>query len=205
MTLPKLKTQLNTGSGTEGSDCGPVTIINAMLWASDGKVGPQSQKEVGEWVKKVRVWARKRTGALAVRDNQLRAYNSPEMAYEFHKVGLKPPKATYYFRLPWRTLREILKKNGVHLAVNYAWLRAGKAPVGSRTFSGGHALFMQGDTPAHRYVHTNVGDPLFDGRRRGIPDGYQDTRLFNYREAAGKFGSIRPGVGYATCIVLKKQ
>jgi hypothetical protein len=206
MSLPELKTQLRTGSGTEDKDCGPATVVNLILWASDGKVGPKNQHEMGAWVKLVRRWARNSNAPFRLRRDALRAYKHPELAYRFKKAGLKPLSATYYFDIRWSTLAKYVVHNGVHLAVDYGILRQGKAPMGSPTFNGGHSLAMIGGSkPAgSHYLFTNVGDPLFDGRRKSIPDGYQYTRMFNYREAAGKFGSFPPGGGKATCVVVRK-
>jgi hypothetical protein len=205
VSLPDLRTQLKTGSGTEGDDCGVLTILNITLWASRGRIGPKDQSEVASWVKRVRRWAKRPSGAMLVRGDCFEVYQHPEYLKLFKDAKITPPKATYNYKLPWGTLRDRLRAGQAsHMAVNYGVLRYGDAPMGSATFNGGHSLALVGARLIAGKTWTYDGDPLFDGRRKGIPDGWKSAKLADFKAAAARFGSNPPGNDFATCITVKR-
>jgi hypothetical protein len=207
-TIYPLRTQLNTGAWTEGDDCGPVTIVNAIKWASDNKIDIK-QSEVAEWVRKIRRWAERPYGGFFLERDCLRVYRSSEFRQEFFKRGLIPPTPAYYRRGSWDTVYRKLKDgNFLHLPVDYGDLRSGYAPTGSFTFTGDHYVALLHAPRISRkknYVVVWDGDPLFDGRRDNIPDGWQHTRLSYFKKAAGEWGRPEAGYGYAYFIALKRN
>lgn len=203
MTPTKLLTQLDNGAPTAGDDCSVMTLLNAVRVITDGRVGPQRHSEVKEWVADVRHWAGKPTGGLLFRADTFQAYQHPTLAARLQREGFRM-RAEYQRSITWSALTARLKAGWLcHLAVDYGVLRAGKAPSGSVTFRGGHSLLLM----RHGIMPVGVvrdGDPLFDGRRKGIPDGWTDARLADFRLAAGRWGAIPPGVGKATAIFVKR-
>lgn len=208
--LPRLVTQLGTGSPTAGDDCGAVAPVNAVLLLSGGKVGPQDPSEDKDWVALMRGLGHNITGPMLVRGDTTEALNSPTLDKAFKSAGLPGIVATYYHHLSWNAMKQHLRKRHVVLlAVKHSVLIAGKAPVGSLTFQGGHLLALAGLRNVGGRVWVNDGDSLFDGRAipgptpGRYPDGYQEARLPEFRKAAARFGTKPPGLGKATCIVVK--
>jgi len=203
-TLPRLRTQLDTGSPTASDDCAAVTALNLIRWASHGRVGPDGQHEVAAWVKRFRVAAgggSAMTGGMFIRAEVLKALRSSWLRGEFQKHGLKPLLTDYYFRIDWEDLKKIGQKgHGILLPLDYGTLIRGKAPIGDPNFYGDHSVGLIGFRTVSNRVYTNDGDPLFDGRRHGIPDGYQDTRWHYFKDAAGDFAVN----GKATAIIVKR-
>lgn len=189
--VPVLRTQLGTGSATAGDDCSALSIINAIRVVSGGKVGPKTQAQVAEWVRQVRQWGGAKLhgpdAGMLFRTQTLRAYRSKGMARAFNAAGLHAPKVGYFDRVPFRdgVVRSLDDGGVVHLPVNYGVLRRGDAPMGSTVFNGGHSLVLVGYRHNRRgQVLTRDGDPLFDGRRKGIPKGWRWTRAAYFADAA---------------------
>lgn len=210
MTTPRLWTQLATGSGTEGSDCGALAVINVAYRLSDGKVGPDVQKparepqSVANWVKQVRRIAGNPRGPMLVYGDIYEALSSRWLAQAFRAQNLKPLRVDYRYGMPFGDLRKWLEEPGrmAILPHVYGVAREDGAPMGSMTFDGAHVSTFHGARRkrvkvGRRYVHrwfTTVGDPLMDGRRKPgstsrYPRGYLSTRLYRWRRAAGAFGT----------------
>ena len=233
-SLGKLWTQLFSGSGTEGMDCGAVTCVNLIQWASHGKIYPIPglaawiPGSLGWWVKKVRRIAGNPNRPMLVEGDIFQVLNSNEIQAELHKVGVSRMYAWYNYGKSYTELRLWLEESTSHaamLAINYGVARANGAPMGSNSFSGGHAIMVTGIQRIRQRVRVKghwryprryfwaVGDPLFDGRRKPVslkryPKGFQKARVFNYRKAAGAFGSgphgePRPiGQGRSICVTV---
>jgi hypothetical protein len=199
---------LNTGAPTDGEDCGPVTIINAIKWASGNKIAI-GQSDVGPWVAKIRRWAERPWGGFFLERDCLRVYRHPEFRKEFFKRGLIPPTPAYYRRYGWDVVYRKLKAGQlIHLPVDYGVLRAGSAPVGSFTFSGDHYVALLHAPRISNQKNRVIvwdGDSLFDGRRDSIPDGWQHTQLSYFKKAAGEWGRPEAGWGHAYFISLKRN
>lgn len=214
-----LWTQLKSGSGTEGSDCGVVSPINLIDWGSRGKVGPQllngkprparDPKSLASWVKYLRKIANRIRGAMMVYGDTYQALNSEQVRDAFRAAGLEPLKVYYRYGLEWGELRKWLqdKDHAALVAINYRVARADGALVGSMTFNGGHLVPFVGmqkrpvqirnkKTGRLRRVlvwKTLNGDSLFDGRTMPgagkAPSGWSIARFYRYRRAAGAFGT----------------
>jgi len=205
MVKPRLLTQLNTGSPTAGDDCACLVICTAIRWASYGRVGPKSQAEVKEWVQQIRVWANKPRGGLLMHGDVLQVYRHADLHRAFDRAGASPFSAGYYQGVGWEGIKGGLYADRfMHLPVDYGVLRRSDAPMGSEFFRGPHSVGLLGARNSRGRVFTNVGDPLFDGRRPGIPKGWKVVRLRDYRAAAGAWGQRPAGEGKATVVVIKR-
>jgi hypothetical protein len=210
-----LITQLRSGSGTEGSDCGYSGDLNEIAEASNGRVGvdfpipsypdPQSP---GSWVQYLRRITGNRTGPAMVRGDVYEALISQQIRQAFRSNGLPPPLVEYKYGIPFGDIRLFLSANRSHsvlLAINYGVAREDGCPVGSMSFSGGHIVMLTGAErrrvrQGKRYVKrwkTVMGDSLMDGRSMPgggrYPKGWLITRLYAYRRAAGRFGTALDG------------
>lgn len=210
MTTPRLWTQLRSGSGTEGSDCGALAVINVAYRLSGGKVGPDVQKpakdpqSVANWVRQVRRIADNPRGPMLVYGDMYEALSSRWLAQAFRAQGLKPLDVDYRYGMTFADLRKWLEEpNRMAIVAHlYGVAREDGAPMGSDTFDGAHVSTFHGARRkrvkvGRRYVRrwfTTVGDPLMDGRQKPgstsrYPRGYLSTRLYRYRRAAGAFGT----------------
>jgi hypothetical protein len=203
----ELLTQLGSGASTAGNDCAVITALNSIRWASDGKVGPRNHGELKDWVRAYREWAGvSENRGLLFKAETFAGYRHHELQKRFADAHLPPMQVEYVARVGWGTLiRRIQAGQFCHLAVNYGVLRANHhAPTGSTMFSDGHSIGLFGAHEVQGRLHVFDGDPLFDGRRAGIPDGWQDARLYNFRKAAGNWGRFPAGVGHAYAIFIRK-
>ncbi len=208
VTSLSLLTQLDSGAPTASNDCAVITALNSIRWASGGKVGPRNHGELKDWVHEYRRWAGvTENRGLLFRSETFAAYRHHELAKLFVDAGLSPIRAEYVARIGWGTLgRRIQADEFCHLAVNYGVLRSGgHLPMGSQTFSGGHSIGLFNAHEVHDHLHVSDGDPLFDGRRAGIPDGWQDARLLYFRRAAGTWGQFPAGIGHAYAIFIRRS
>ena len=98
--LDPLRTQLRTGSGTEGEDCGALAVINLISWASRGRIGPDYQnlttpaqynRTVASWVRRVRRWSHNATGPMMVYGDVFEALTSVECRTLFRDKGISFP------------------------------------------------------------------------------------------------------------------
>lgn len=230
-SLGRLWPQLRTGSGTEGEDCAAIAILNMIKKASGGKVGPdmlapaQDPQSVANWVKYIRRIANRPEGGLMVFGDAYEVLNSPEIRGAFRANNLTPPTVQYHYGMSFSDLRQWLtatKDRIVFLAIDYGVARKSGCPVGSTSFSDGHAIVLTGMQrrrfwQRRRWVTrwaTIVGDSLFDGRRKPnslkrYPKGWQIARYYRYMKAAAAFGTgpdgkPRPiGPRRAVCITME--
>lgn len=226
--MTRLFTQLGTGAPTAGADCGVLAVLNLAKWGSRGKVGPDVQvpardpQSVASWVRYIRRIANRPWGAMLVDGDIEDALASDELRSAFRSAGCKPLKVSYRYGMEFWRMRDWLAESddrAVMLPVMYGVARSSGCPVGSLTFSGGHALVMLGARRRRvrvgrryrRYWFTTLGDPLMDGRRkpgsvRRYPKGWLSTRLHDYMPAAGAFGTGPDGkprpIGRGRCVVI---
>jgi hypothetical protein len=140
-------------------------------------------------------------------DETYAMYTHRELRQEFHDAGLRTPIIEYHAGIGWNTLGERIQDGWLaHIAIDYGVLRLGDAPMGSETFNGGHSVIANNGRKQRATGHlvATLGDPLFDGRREGIPKGYQTVRFSDYRDAAGRWGSHPVGAGHAYVILVRK-
>jgi hypothetical protein len=236
--LGPLFTQLGSGSGTEGEDCGCLVDINGITMCSHHKVGPDLQtgppaqynRTVASWVRLIRDIANNPTGPMMVRGDIYEAIASERIRDRFRAAGVRPLVASYHLGIEFWQVRKWLSDSADHsviLAIDYSVAREDGCPVGSESFGGGHVVLLTGAqrrrvravTRSGRVRYplrwkTVVGDSLNDGRARPgggtYPKGNIITRLYNYRRAAGRFGTApdgtpRPiGKGRAVAIFLQR-
>lgn len=124
------------------------------------------------------------------------------VAYNKYGVAL-----TIKYKHPWSYFRSYIKSGrGAVLQGGYDVIRATKYS-GSSTFYGNHAVYVNQvryNTTYKRYEYL-VGDPLCDGRRTGIPKGYQWMPESLLKSFAGRLlvGSYRLGIGYVYAMYTK--
>lgn len=233
MSRPPLRTQLRTGSGTEGKDCVAVTCCNLLNDASDGKVGPKVQKpgrdpqSVGSWVRYLRDVTDNQDDPLLIYGDAFDILTSPQVRAAFRAANVRPPTVTYEYGMEFGDLRKWLqgrRDRFALLAYDYGVARRDGAIVGSESFSDAHASAVGYVTRRRVRVGKRkrlrlrwfweVGDPLYDGRRRPgstkrYPRGRQTDRVYRYRRAAGAFGTGPDGrprpVGFGRVVCIKVQ
>lgn len=205
-TLPKpWRGQLETGAPTEGSDCGVLSFTYQVQGASMNRITPPALgMSWPAWVKAVRHAMGRTTGATSTVD-WYRAWRSSWLRELFNGAGLAPPKVQRLHGSSWDTMKRHLRAGRyIALCVNYGVLRrqagALDVPVGSDTFSGGHALVLVGLRAADQLVYTNDLDPLFDGTPAKVPDGPVVARLAAFKAPAGQFGKHPHGFGKVEAI-----
>lgn len=111
------------------------------------------------------------------------------------------------YKLAWSTFRSKIKAGqAAVLQGGYDVVRLTRYS-GSSTFYGNHAVYVNAvryNSTAKRYEY-QVGDPLCDGRRTGIPRGYQWWPESLLKSFAGRLlvGSYRLGIGYVYAMFTK--
>jgi hypothetical protein len=111
------------------------------------------------------------------------------------------------YKEPWTTFRTKIKAGrGAVLQGGYDVVRLTRYS-GSSSFYGNHAVYVNQvryNSTYRRYEYL-VGDPLCDGRRSGIPKGYQWWPESLLKSFAGRLmvGSYRLGSGYVYAMYTK--
>lgn len=188
--------QLETGAKTEGADCGPRTLINLMLASSRGKVGPRTAAQQDDWTADVRRWMGKPGNVATTPADLVKAWASSTLSDRFTKAGLYKPKLTRHNDDDQsKILRGISDDRMYGVCVDYGVLRATDAPTASSTFTGGHWIMLTGRASHGEHIDVLDCDPLFDGRRKGIPHGPTVAVFNDFRDAMAKFGEQDPGRG----------
>jgi len=98
-----------------------------------------------------------------------------------------------YQPIQWTTLESLIRtgRYGVNLSIHYSVIAPTKHDCFDNGFFGNHAYYVSGmGTVAGTF---RVGDPGADGRRSGIPSGYQDIPISLVRTAAGKLNLATSG------------
>lgn len=200
-TLPKpWKAQTETGAPTARSDCGVLTTTYQVQVSSGNRITPA---KVGmtwpAWVRELRAAMGRPSGATSTAD-WYRAWRSAWMRALFDRAGYQVPKVQRLHGSSWDTMKAHLRAGrSIGLCVDYGVLRrmSGQldVPVGSDTFSDGHALGLVGLRVSSGLVFTNDLDPLFDGTPAKVPDAPAVARLAAFKAAAGAFGRHPHGFG----------
>ncbi len=219
MTYPlqPLSTQLDNGTATAGNDCSVESLRNAFLTVSHGRVGGHTDLQHRTWVHMIRNAAGEQHDGLLLHTQTYRAYRA--LLPQFDHAGLKRPHIEFAADVGWGTIiRRMWAGWIVHLAIDYGVLNhQGHAPSGSLDFQGGHSIVMANPRKTHNgRVYVNVADSLMDGRLRWVsrgghqvlhkyPRGWQLTRMYDYRDPAGKWGELPGGPGRAFAIFVKEN
>lgn len=200
-TLPRpWKAQTETGAPTEGADCGVLTTTYQIQVASGNRVTPAKAGMTWQsWVRELRAAMGRNAGATSTAD-WYRAWRSAWMRSLFRQAGYQVPRVQRLHGSSWDTMKNHLRAGrSIGLCVDYGVLRrqagALDVPVGSDTFSDGHALALVGIRAADGLVYTNDLDPLFDGTPAKVPDGPVVARLAAFKAPAGAFGARPHGFG----------
>lgn len=197
--------QLQTGSPTAGFDCGPAADLMALQGASGAGIRPQ-RVDQKDWIIELRKdMKRGPTWPATTLDGQRASFLGRLMVGAFLglRKGLWRP-VTGVFTMPHSQVIKLLSEGRcLVVAVNYGTVND-KLPrlSGSTTFRGGHAIMLQGLARQRGVAWTRLGDPLHDGRRAGIPKGFQRVRVRRYLQAAETWGGV--GKGRAAVLWVSK-
>ena len=103
----------------------------------------------------------------------------------------------------WETIESVMASNryGMILQISYRSISGTAYDCFSGRFKGNHAYFVSGK--GAKAGTWRVGDPGADGRRSGIPNGYQDIPVSLLKRAAGylDLGGTTLGYGKAYAYV----
>lgn len=115
------------------------------------------------------------------------------------KYGVPVHVFDYDDNLDWPTLKRFLS-NGRFAVISGDYEVLPRSMRGDKDFTGDHSVFY------HRITSRGVivGDPLADGRRPGIPKGYQLWPMDIARKYAMRFTQTKPGGIYAVVLDRKR-
>ena len=192
--LPRFWGQLGTGSPTAGADCGVLSTIHALEFASSNRLGPRMKTGVKNHVAKMRSRMTPQPFWPATNiTNQEEALESPLTTVEMVAAGSSEVNARKFLPgTPEMLVEELTKGRWVNLAISYAWIND-NAPVisGDSLFRGDHMIGMVGIAMDKRARYwTTEYDPLHDGRRAGIPKGPKVVLLDSLISAAVARGTF---------------
>ena len=157
--------QLN-GSANEGVDCGVITTKHAVQAGTQGVRDPNRSK--------LRELMGKQSGGGTNPKDWRSALdhwdNASAMDDEYQKLRYKMS-----YGRPADEARDWLKgSKGILLGVDYGELARSGAPVGSKTYTGYHAIYLHGTRQQTKQdgsssLQVKSWDSLFDARQKGIP------------------------------------
>jgi len=180
---------------TGASDCGVVTTIFAIDYASGGHIRPTPAE------------IRKRmgipSGPTKLSDQ---AAAMATYAKEAKKLGLRPLTMEKLLARPWKEVREaIATGDWVNVQLDYAVVdTAIPALSGQKGYEGHHSVSVHGVRERDGRTEVRVFDPLANGRFPDIPRGPQWWPLAVVRDAAMSFAA-EAGPGLASAGVVKRS
>ena len=187
--------QLQTGSRTASVDCGPAGLLMALQAASGRSIRVPRDLQA-DWIAALRremphgpTWPATRLDGLRT------AVLSDLTTGAFLAAGGKRRPVSGRLTMTYDQVVSLLERGrSVVVAVSYAAVNdLMPALSGSTTWRGGHAIALQGLVSQHGVDWTHLGDPLHDGRRPGIPRGWQTVRVRRYLRAASAWGGVGAG------------
>lgn len=201
---PRHVRQLQTGSPTRGTDCGPSSLTMALEVASGPGLRPGLDLHA-DWIAALRLeMTHGPAWPATTLPNHMDAAMSDLTMGAFLAVGRRRPIAQYRV-LPFDDIADALRRGcAVVVGIDYGRLNDLMPRLsGSPAFRGQHFVCLQGHERTRGSAWTHLGDPLHDGRRPGIPRGWQTVRLARYLRAAETFGTPKAGAGKAkVCLIL---
>jgi hypothetical protein len=199
--------QLQSGSRTATTDCGLCSLVMALQVVS-GPALRVPRERLSSWIAALRTqmtpppfWP------ATTLPNHEQAAESRLVDGAYLAVGRAPTSASYLV-LPHGIVVEHLRRgSAVIVGIDYGRLNDLMPRLsGSTTFRGGHYVVLWGYEAQGGVAWTRLGDPLHDGRRPGIPRGWQTVRVLRYLRAAETFGVPDAGKGRAkVCIVRETK
>jgi hypothetical protein len=190
---PPHQKQLQTGSPTGGEDCGVITTLHGLEYASGNKLKPNPKRPAKEWVRLLRNRMAKQLFWPATNiSNQEQALEHDRTDAEMALIGLTPVVATKFLPGTYADLVAQLKAGRwVGIATSYReFNRIMPKLSGDRAFMGDHMVGVVGygrDAKGREWGW--LYDPTHDGRRPGIPKGPQQVQLaLLFQTAAARTG-----------------
>lgn len=199
MTRPRHVKQLQTGTPTAAHDCGPAATLMALQGACDGLRVPRDEQ--AEWIRLLRLqmthpsfWPATSLPVLAeaVGSDIVEGAYAAEHRQRPHGVGMT---VTHQ-----QAMNYLDQHCWLVVGIDYGRLNDLMPHLSGSTFRGGHFIAL-GPLPG---AVAMLGDPLHDGRRPGIPRGWQTVHPMRYLRAAETFGGRSdPGHGRAKIMVVR--
>ena len=201
--IPHIK-QLGTGSRTATTDCGPCADLHALQGASGAAIRIPRHLQA-EWIDALRdqmthgpTWP-----ATRLSDQRTALLSGFTRGAFLEAGGLRRPVSGVLIAKHDDIIRWLIQGRTLVVAVSYAAVNDLMPSLsGSSTFRGGHAISLQGLERDRSVAWTRLGDSLHDGRRKGVPRGWQTVRVRRYLRAAEAWGSPRVGKGRAAVLWL---
>lgn len=187
------------------TNCGPCADLMALQGVSGDDIR-LPRDDQAEWITALRnnmthgpTWPATRLS------DQRAAFTSSLMTGAFLPFGKFRPSSGQLTTTHDQVIKMLSEGRCLVVAINYGTLNdLMPALSGSPTFRGGHAIALQGLVRQNGVAWTRLGDPLHDGRRQGIPRGWQTVRVRRYLRAAETWGLPRVGKGKAAVLWVAK-
>ena len=181
--------QLQTGSPTASTDCGPASLTMS-LQAASGDTLRIPRTLHADWIGVLRQQMTPHPSFWPATSLPLheKAADSDVMLGAMLGVG-RFRAAAMDITLPWGDVVDYLRDGyALNVGVDYGAVNDLMPKLsGSRTFRGGHFVSMHGAVRQGGEWWTRLGDPLHDGRQ-SYPRGWQTVRVERYLRAAETFG-----------------
>lgn len=200
---PRHAKQLQSGSPTASTDCGPCAVTVAVQGASEGRL-TIPRGDLAPWIAALRrqmthfaFWP-----ATSLTNHQ-QALASDLVEGALLGAGRKPPRLVTDTVSHGQIVTWLERGYWLVVGLDYGRLNdLMPALSGSPTFRGGHFVTIGGHARQQGTDWCYLYDSLHDGRRAGIPRGVQTVRVLRYLRAAETFGTPKAGTGRAkVCLV----
>lgn len=179
--LPRHLDQFD-GSRHQGGACGDISTRHALDWSTGGAIcpgAPTIRKLLGTWVGQQ---ATPPTDATSLGD-QSRAWAG--FRDEAREKGLRLGSYTRNLMKPWDDAIAALDAGyAIVVQFDHATWNDGPAASGDPAFRGFHVVFIPRLRRRNGRVELLDYDGMFDGRRKGIPQGPQWVPAWTMKKAA---------------------
>lgn len=202
---PKHQKQLPTGHPLAGTNCGPTVELVSLGYTSNNQIRPRGAARA-KWITAIRApMVRSSSWPSTTLRNIVESVTSKLIAQRFRTRKEKPPTARFV-RVTHDQAVKLLKRGFfLYTAIDYGRLNKLMPRLsGDSDFRGGHAIGLLGYADDRNGKWTWLEDPLHDGRRPGIPKGWQKVRIKRYLRAAESWGVPKAGPGRAYVVIIGK-
>lgn len=187
--------QLQVPSPSKSTNCGPCALLMALQVGARMSV-PFDQQDT--WLRDLRRLMGKPIGATTLLDHE-RAAESERVGGAYLGAGRRDPSMLVVTATHDLVAERLRDGHPMVLLIDYGRLNdLMPALSGSPTYRGLHFVCLAGFDSGW----TRLGDPLHDGRRAGIPKGWQTVRVMRYLRAAETAGTPAAGKGHAKVGIL---